>query len=76
METEEDFTLYPSDEDFYEQYLIEIETGKAAPHDCEVSRRIFASHEVSPFDTKRQTVPYFHLSHEEERPNIRMRIAH
>jgi hypothetical protein len=68
----EEFDLYPTDEEFYEAYEAEIESGLGEPVDAEVARRCFAAYLVSPFDTKRQTTPNFRLP---QYSNTRVRLA-
>jgi hypothetical protein len=71
-ETEEEYELYDNSEEFYEAYEAQIAMGLADPPEAEVSRRIFTSYLVSPFDTRKQTTPNVRLP---VKSNIRMRLA-
>jgi hypothetical protein len=59
MGEEDDFEMYPNDEEFYEDYEDALE--REGLPELEVLRRIHAASSVSPFDTHRQTVPHFTL---------------
>jgi hypothetical protein len=71
-EAEEEYELYDNSEEAYEDYDAQIAMGLVDPPDAEVSRRIFSSYLVSPFDTRRSTTPNIRLP---TKSNIRLRLA-
>ncbi len=74
MSAIEEYDMYPNGEDFYEDYLAQIEMGLGEPQDADVARRVFSAYLVSPFDTKRQTTPTVRLPFTGQRPSVRMRL--
>ena len=56
---EDDWEMFPTAEEFYEDYEDAMEREGLA--EIEVLRRIHAASSVSPFDTHRQTLPFFSL---------------
>jgi hypothetical protein len=59
MNSYDDFTLWPTDESFCEDYEESVDDLP----EIEVLRRIHAKDSVSSFDTKSQHIPYFSLMH-------------
>ena len=62
MSSEEQFDMYPNDEEFYEMYEMALERGEAEPPETDITRRIRASYQVSAYDDRRSTTPFFQLA--------------
>lgn len=68
----DEYELYPTDEETYENYELEVALGLREPQNQEVEKRIFSSYAVSTFDTHSQHTPNIRLP---QNPNVRMRLA-